>query len=588
LSIYNDLKDNIDNNGYLSYKFDISKYSKVNASYNLGGADAFYIFSNNFDNEYREDKFIINLFEKFKDNYDIKDFCSKLEEYINNREDFLLIYNIDFINEYFINNKKDIKPEFVYKLSRYIIAETDNVEVLKLGIYLLCQFDLGKIDKKIILDLALCDEFTFYSLFYGIIKFQDSNELIFDLIKKVYGIGRLFLIDQLVVDSTEKREYLVLNTNFESIGNIGIGRVIGTKINILNYLSLEVSDDIYIGLSNVVNSIIFSEYERFNKYEEMFLKYIDVFNNYRDISIGYYVITNIYNYVMDETIKNKVYDLISNKKFIKNMINIISDTEDTNLLYEITYLLCNIESFGLEKYIYKRFITDSYRLSFMMDLLINSDKYREDALKVFYDNFRFCDGDLTNTYNEYSIYSLKNKYVLNLIENYPFVNNDFIIKSLFSKYYDVRNTAMNTLYTWNRESDIDIIDTPIYDKLIELKEKETSVEIKRSICNLLDIDEKFRGKDKIVCDNNIDYDFKSIYDLDENLISFNDRKKIVFACIKNDDLYTCYLIGDTNKMYRIDVNIDEKGNINSIKSDDNKRDIDKVFVLYYLKNEYYR
>jgi hypothetical protein len=41
-------------------------------------------------------------------------------------------------------------------------------------------------------------------------------------------------------------------------------------------------------------------------------------------------------------------------------------------------------------------------------------------------------------------------------------------------------------------------------------------------------------------------------------------------------------------MYRIDVNIDEKGNINSIKSDDNKRDIDKIFVLYYLKNEYYR
>ncbi len=588
MSIYKDLKDNIDNYGYLSYKFDISKYSKVNASYNLGGADAFYIFSNNFDSEYREDRFIVNLLEKFKDNYDIKDFCSKLDEYISNREDFLLVYNIDFINEYFIKNKKDIKPEFVYKLSRYIISETDNVEALKLGIYLLCQFDLGKIDKKIILDLALCDEFTFYTLFYGIIKFDDSNELIFDLIKKIYGIGRLFLIDQLIVDSNEKREYLVLNTNFESISNIGIGRVIGTKVNILNYLSLEVSDEIYIGLSNVVNSIIFSEYEKFDKYEELFDKYIDVFNNHRDISIGYFVITNIYNYVMDETIKNKVYDVISNKKFIKNMINIINDTDDTNLLYEITYLLCNIESFGLEKYIYKRFITDSYKYSFMMDLLINDDKYREDSLKVFYDNFRFCDGDITNTYNEYSIDSLKNKYVLNLIENYPFINNDFIIRSLFSKYYDVRNTAMNTLYTWNRESDIDISDTPIYDKLIELKDKETSVEIKKSICNLLDIDEKFKGKDKIVCDNNINYDVKNIYDLDENLISFNDRRKVVFACIKSDDLYTCYLIGDTNKMYRIDVDIDEKGNINSIKSNDNKRDIDKVFVLYYLKNEFYR
>ena len=167
MSIYKDLIDNIDNNGFLSYKFDITKYyNKINASYNIGGADAFYIFNNKFDNTYRDDNTIIDIINKFKKEYDVKNTYKELLDFLDSNEEYLLVYNIDCINEYFIKNKKDIEPEYIYKLSQHIIKETNNVELLKLGIYFICQFDLGKIDEKIVLDLALCDEFTFYSLFY--------------------------------------------------------------------------------------------------------------------------------------------------------------------------------------------------------------------------------------------------------------------------------------------------------------------------------------------------------------------------------------------------------------------------------------
>ncbi len=590
MSIYKDLKESIDSNGYLSYKFDISKYCKdeINSSYNLGGADAFYIFSNQYDSEYREDKFIINLLEDYKNNYDINRFCTKFEDFLDNNRDFLLIYNIDYINEYFIKNKKYILPENIYKLSKYIINNTNNVEILKFGIYLLNQFDLGRIDRGIILDLALCDEFTFYCLFYGIIKFDNSNEIIFDLIKKVFRIGRLFLIDQLKVDSNEKREFLVLNCNTDNVNNIGIGRVIGTKVNILEYVNHSLNRELYIGISNIINSIVFSEYDKFDNYEELFTRYINNFYNYSDISISYFVLTNIYQFVENDSIKNKVYNLVSSRKFKNTMIDYINNSSDTNLLFEITYLLCNIESFGLEKYIYKRFITNSYKYTFMLDLLINSNKYREDSLKVLFDNFKFCDGELTNTYNEYSIESLKNRYILNIIENYPFINNDFIIKSLFSKYVDIRNNTLNTLYTWNRESDIELIDTPIYDKLIELKEKETSKDIKRSIIELLDLDEKVKGTDKIVCDNKLDINYKNISDLNDNLVSLNDRRKLICGCIKNDNKYNVYILGENNKVYRVDCDIDENGNIDKISCNDESRDLDKLIVLYYIRDKYFR
>ena len=270
------------------------------------------------------------------------------------------------------------------------------------------------------------------------------------------------------------------------------------------------------------------------------------------------------------------------------MIDNINNSDDTNMLYEITYLLCNIDSFGLEKYIYKRFIDNSYKYSFMMDLLIEKDNYREKSLKVMYDNFIFLDGDISNEINEFSIEGLKNKYIINIMEKYPYCNEDFIIRSLFSKYFDIRNTTLNTLYTWNRESDIDFKDTKIYDKLIELKDVETSNEIKRSICELLDIDEKYNRKDKIKYNNIIKLDYDNINDLDDNTISFNDRRNLVCSCINKDNNYTIYIINTDNRINRVDLDISKDGKINSYKCDSKDGDIEILFSLYYIKDKYYR
>ncbi len=119
MSIYKDLINNIDDNGFLSYKFDINKYNtnKINTSYSPGGADAFYVFSNKFDSSYKTDNTIIDLIEGFKDDYDIKKFYTDLVNYIEDKDDYLLLYNIDYINEYFSKNRNSIKPEMIYKLS---------------------------------------------------------------------------------------------------------------------------------------------------------------------------------------------------------------------------------------------------------------------------------------------------------------------------------------------------------------------------------------------------------------------------------------------------------------------------------------
>ena len=74
---------------------------------------------------------------------------------------------------------------------------------------------------------------------------------------------------------------------------------------------------------------------------------------------------------------------------------------------------------------------------------------------------------------------------MKLINDYPFINTKFIILGLKNKFVDVRNMALDTLFNWNRESDIDFKDTDIYKELVKLKDKEVTKELKDSINELL-------------------------------------------------------------------------------------------------------
>ena len=83
-----------------------------------------------------------------------------------------------------------------------------------------------------------------------------------------------------------------------------------------------------------------------------------------------------------------------------------------------------------------------------------------------------------------------------------------------------------------------------------------------------------------------------------SLLESNKNIKKIYLLLETDNVFDVLKLNGIIEKYSVDIelinfnlifdNLVEKGNINSIKSDDNKRDIDKVFVLYYLKNEYYR
>ena len=86
-----------------------------------------------------------------------------------------------------MQNYKSIDFDSCMHLAEYLMTESKNINSVKLGIALIGNADISKIK------LALCNEFTLY-LILSMIGLDERNDIIFMLIKKVEGWGKIHLV----------------------------------------------------------------------------------------------------------------------------------------------------------------------------------------------------------------------------------------------------------------------------------------------------------------------------------------------------------------------------------------------------------
>ena len=144
-----------------------------------------------------------------------------------------------------------------------------------------------------------------------------------------------------------------------------------------------------------------------------------------------------------------------------------------------------IDNYNLDfdKEIFNKFNTNPFKYTFMYEKLIKT-RYKDKATSLLADSFPGKRDELTDNYSLFDDYAFKLKFVLKLINDYPYINTKFIVLGLKNKFVDVRNMALDTLFNWNRESDIDFRDTDIYKELVKLKDKEVTKELKDNINEL--------------------------------------------------------------------------------------------------------
>ena len=116
---------------------------------------------------------------------------------------------VDEIQNYVRDHKEELKIGYMYQSAKYMILHSAHVECVKIGLELLELFKgpMADVEEAVRL-LGLCDEFTIFAV-WNLRKWENGNEEIFDLVKKVHGWGRIHAVEFLEPDTEEIRRWLL-------------------------------------------------------------------------------------------------------------------------------------------------------------------------------------------------------------------------------------------------------------------------------------------------------------------------------------------------------------------------------------------
>ena len=471
--IYKDLVKYIDSDFNLNKEFDLYKYFKdddIHKNFGLGLIDADFLLTSYKLDDYDDSNKLINIIKKHDIN-NVLVCLLEINDFFNNNR-HILIYSIDNFSNKFSELKDKLDSNYIYKLSKYLITKSDNVEAIKLGIVLLSKLVLNEEDIKMIINLSLCDEFTFYCVYYCIHYFDNRNDLCLFLLTKVFGIGKEFLLDEVdEIDDTLK-EWLLTDGILNCTMPKYFGIALFERLDFKELLEKPLSDEMFKGIALIFNHLIANVQKKDDNIDDNIMLFLNQFNKHKNISMAYITLANIYLYAKNDKLKNIVKDIVREKGFIKKKLK---ETNEITDILNILYLI-NIFKIDITRDVYHKFITDPYKYTLLMEVLIQS-KYKDKCLLLLDKDFK----DEKDSDYDYNLYNM-----LELLYDYPYNGINFIIRGLNHDNESFISRSIEDLYEWNRKSDDLLEDTPIYDVLLKVKEKDISKKIIDSINNLID------------------------------------------------------------------------------------------------------
>ena len=118
------------------------------------------------------------------------------------------ISGIDALQQYIIDHAQNLDAKQLYRFAVDCIYSSD-VNMVKLGMMIIEIFnEPDEQIKRIIRTLGLSDEFTIFSVF-NMLRWENGNQEIFELAKKVHGWGRIHAVARLEPNSREIKEWML-------------------------------------------------------------------------------------------------------------------------------------------------------------------------------------------------------------------------------------------------------------------------------------------------------------------------------------------------------------------------------------------
>lgn len=165
----------------------------------------------------------------------------------------------EFYNE-MISNRDKLSPSRVANLGYYFASKGTKVETVKLGLSLLGLLDISKEDDiaDLLKILGLYEGFTDYVTF--IMRTwpeKEKQDMFFEFAKKLNGWGKINVVEELVIDSDEKFDWLLCYGCKNKISNSYLAGIVSEKLNLAkNIKQGKLSKEEFLGVTEIISGFV--------------------------------------------------------------------------------------------------------------------------------------------------------------------------------------------------------------------------------------------------------------------------------------------------------------------------------------------
>ena len=587
--IFQYIDKNIQRNGKLKENFNLDDYKTKDSrlfDFNDGAEDGIMLYHLDLEPDNTFVEKIIKKINKLKEN-NISKVYNEIEKLYNPHKEkpIKTLPNIDAILDNIRENEENLKTDIILKLAITIIMNTYNIETMKLGIALFGLTDISDIKAivEVIEKLALCDEFTLYAV-HAILLWDNANEVIFMLAKKVDGWGKIHLVNKLEVKNENIKEWLITDGCYNKVDFSYLARPIADKINLievlhrdnLNKKQLKGINNIMEGLLEEDSPIIGMKKEK--NTTEIFESYLEQFKKVMDDINFYHVLVLISNYIYkkrkkseeEEYIFAKIGYLLESKKSVDTLRKAILEGSPFEIKQAIEIISID-PNIDLKNEVFSIYAKNPFKNYTAFAYLLKTRKYKQKAIELmensqnFKSHYEKPEPILLSNDSYYSNLAL----IIQILSPYPFICNDIVAAGLMSRVMHPRMAALKTIEIWKQKSKKKIKDFPeiILKALKKLQKNEIIKSNKEAINKLLGIKEDLSNyiepevyieSDKKQKDINLDLFSDNIDTLFAPQIIFrgNDyyKNNMIYSCIKTNNKYIAYVQGsEFGKEYEVEI-----------------------------------
>ena len=392
----------------------------------------------------------------------------KFKEAQNNLDhlDFLMVSSRTSLLNWIIQESKKINANNLYKFTISQLKTSKNKESIKfsLAVLLLMGVENDVKAMEIIKILALSNEFTLFCLDI-IARLENSNEEIFEIVKKVKGWGRVHSIAYLEVTNDEIKDWLLEEGCHNEIDSAYTALTCVKKINLLELLDEGPAS----GISSLENKeMLIERYLKKAKYLS------STENDYRAVMM-------IKEYIKDDKKINNNFIKICNEILnSERTVNNIKELMKKGYSYDIAkYIKIDIEPYALE-YLQSNLLKNPY---IMYDI---SKKENIEKLVLLVEKrlpLEKMKGSPTDKINfrneEFTVLDV----AVRTLENFEGIGKNLMICALNSPYENVRYGAANTLEKWKGKGYI--FPNEIIENIKNLEKIEVDDELKEKLNKLV-------------------------------------------------------------------------------------------------------